>query len=41
MQRYWRGANTAARHAGLNSAVGNEVFGRSLLGVDERIGGLV
>jgi len=40
MQRYWRDANTAARHAGLNSTVGYETFGKSLLGVEERIGGI-
>jgi alkylation response protein AidB-like acyl-CoA dehydrogenase len=37
IQRYWRDANTAARHAGLNAAVGYEVFGKALLGVEERI----
>jgi alkylation response protein AidB-like acyl-CoA dehydrogenase len=41
MQRYWRDANTAARHAGLNATVGYETYGKSLLGVEERIGGLV
>jgi 3-hydroxy-9,10-secoandrosta-1,3,5(10)-triene-9,17-dione monooxygenase len=37
MQQYWRDANTAARHAGLNATVGYEIFGKSLLGVQERI----
>jgi hypothetical protein len=41
MQQYWRDANTAARHAGLNATVGLEVFGKSLLGVPERITALV
>jgi 3-hydroxy-9,10-secoandrosta-1,3,5(10)-triene-9,17-dione monooxygenase len=41
MQQYWRDANTAARHAGLNATVGLEVFGKSLLGVPERITTLV
>lgn len=41
MQRYWRDANTAARHAHLNPAVGYEVFGKSLLGAEERISDLV
>jgi alkylation response protein AidB-like acyl-CoA dehydrogenase len=41
MQQYWRDANTAARHAGLNATVGYETYGKSLLGVEERIGGLV
>ena len=37
MQRYWRDANIAARHAGLNAVVGYEILGRALLGVDEEI----
>lgn len=37
LQRYWRDANTAARHAGLNFAVATEVHGKSLLGVEEII----
>jgi 3-hydroxy-9,10-secoandrosta-1,3,5(10)-triene-9,17-dione monooxygenase len=37
MQQYWRDANTAARHAGLNEFIGYEVFGKALLGVPERI----
>lgn len=37
VQRYWRDANTAARHAGLNAVVGYEVLGKVLLGVEERI----
>lgn len=37
MQHYWRDANTAARHAGLNAAIGYEVLGKALLGVEERI----
>jgi hypothetical protein len=37
----WRDANTAARHAGLNSAIGYQVFGKSLLGVEERVSGTV
>jgi alkylation response protein AidB-like acyl-CoA dehydrogenase len=41
MQQYWRDANTAARHAGLNSMVGYEIFGKALLGVDERISPMV
>jgi alkylation response protein AidB-like acyl-CoA dehydrogenase len=41
MQQYWRDANTAARHAGLNATIGLEVFGKSLLGVPERITTLV
>jgi 3-hydroxy-9,10-secoandrosta-1,3,5(10)-triene-9,17-dione monooxygenase len=41
MQQYWRDANTAARHAGLNATVGLEVFGKSLLRVPERITTLV
>ncbi|MER7811921.1 acyl-CoA dehydrogenase family protein [Streptomyces sp900116325] len=37
LQRIWRDASTAARHAGLVPAVGLEVYGKSLLGVDERV----
>jgi 3-hydroxy-9,10-secoandrosta-1,3,5(10)-triene-9,17-dione monooxygenase len=36
LQRYWRDANTAARHAGLY-----EVLGKSLLGIDEQISPMV
>jgi 3-hydroxy-9,10-secoandrosta-1,3,5(10)-triene-9,17-dione monooxygenase len=35
-QRIWRDANTAARHAGLVPAVGYEVYGKTLLGNEER-----
>ena len=41
MQQYWRDANIAARHAALNSYVGYEIFGKSLLGVPERLSPLV
>lgn len=41
MQQYWRDANVAARHAALNSYVGYEIYGKSLLGVSERIAELV
>ena len=41
LQRYWRDANTAARHAGLYEAVGYEVFGKSMLGIDEQISPMV
>ncbi|CAM5520743.1 acyl-CoA dehydrogenase family protein [Streptomyces aurantiogriseus] len=37
LQRIWRDANTAARHAGLVPAVGLEVYGKSLLGISERV----
>lgn len=37
LQRYWRDANIAVRHAGFNLAVGYEVLGKSLLGIEERI----
>ncbi|CAM5464942.1 acyl-CoA dehydrogenase family protein [Streptomyces aurantiogriseus] len=37
LQRIWRDANTAARHAGLVPAVGLEVHGKSLLGIGERV----
>lgn len=41
MQQYWRDANVAAHHAALNSYVGYEIYGKSLLGVPERIAPLV
>lgn len=41
LQQYWRDANTAARHAGLNSMVGYEIFGKDLLGIDEPISPMV
>jgi 3-hydroxy-9,10-secoandrosta-1,3,5(10)-triene-9,17-dione monooxygenase len=41
MQQYWRDANIAARHASLNSYVGYEIYGKSLLGAPERISPLV
>ncbi len=33
MQRIWRDANTAGRHAVVNSLVNQEVFGKALLGI--------
>jgi alkylation response protein AidB-like acyl-CoA dehydrogenase len=41
MQRYWRDANTAARHAGLNYSVAAEVYGKDLLGIEEAISPMV
>jgi 3-hydroxy-9,10-secoandrosta-1,3,5(10)-triene-9,17-dione monooxygenase len=41
MQQIWRDANTAARHAGLNAAVGYEVYGKALLDIDERITAMI
>ncbi|MFF2996573.1 acyl-CoA dehydrogenase family protein [Streptomyces sp. NPDC057950] len=37
LQRIWRDANTAARHAGLVPLVGLEVYGKTLLGVNDRV----
>jgi 3-hydroxy-9,10-secoandrosta-1,3,5(10)-triene-9,17-dione monooxygenase len=37
LQQYWRDANTLARHAGLQATVGYEVYGKSMLGISERI----
>ncbi|WP_431962729.1 acyl-CoA dehydrogenase family protein [Actinacidiphila sp. bgisy160] len=37
LQRIWRDANTAARHAGLVPAVGLEVYGKSMLGIADRV----
>jgi 3-hydroxy-9,10-secoandrosta-1,3,5(10)-triene-9,17-dione monooxygenase len=41
LQQYWRDANTAARHAGLNSVVGYEILGKDLLGIEEPISPMV
>ncbi|WP_059005707.1 acyl-CoA dehydrogenase family protein [Streptomyces specialis] len=41
LQRIWRDANTAARHAVAAPMVGMEVYGKALLGVEERITPLV
>lgn len=41
MQQYWRDANVGARHAALNAYVGYEIYGKSMLGVPERIAPLV
>jgi 3-hydroxy-9,10-secoandrosta-1,3,5(10)-triene-9,17-dione monooxygenase len=37
LQQYWRDANIAARHAGLQATVGYEAYGKSMLGMTERI----
>ena len=37
LQRIWRDLETASRHAILNPDVGQEVYGKTLLGVEERI----
>ncbi len=37
LQRIWRDAGVAARHAGLVPAVGLEVYGKSLLGISDRV----
>ncbi|MFD0056937.1 acyl-CoA dehydrogenase family protein [Streptomyces sp. NPDC127168] len=34
LQRIWRDANVAARHAGLTPAVGYEAYGKALLGIE-------
>lgn len=41
MQRWWRDANTAARHAVALPAVGFEVYGKALLGVENTVTRLV
>ncbi len=41
MQRWWRDANTAARHAIALPAVANEIYGKALLGVSNTVSGLV
>lgn len=37
LQRIWRDANVAARHAVIQPAVGKEAYGKALLGIDEKI----
>lgn len=41
MQRWWRDSNTAARHAVVLPAVGREVYGKALLGVENTVSPLV
>jgi alkylation response protein AidB-like acyl-CoA dehydrogenase len=41
LQRMWRDANVAARHAVVSPTIGFEVYGKALLGVDEKITPLV
>ncbi|HET7665760.1 MAG TPA: acyl-CoA dehydrogenase family protein [Mycobacterium sp.] len=41
MNQYWRDANTAARHAGLNAFVGYEVYGKALLDIPDRVTAMV
>lgn len=41
LQRIWRDSNVAARHAVVSPAIGYEVYGKALLGVDEKITPLV
>lgn len=41
LQQIWRDANTAARHAGIHAQIGYEVYGKSLLSVEERISPVV
>jgi alkylation response protein AidB-like acyl-CoA dehydrogenase len=41
LQRIWRDSNTAARHAVISPTVGYEVYGKALLGVEEKITPLV
>lgn len=41
MQQYWRDANTAARHGSFNAVVGFEIYGKALMGLQERISAMV
>jgi alkylation response protein AidB-like acyl-CoA dehydrogenase len=41
LQRIWRDANVAARHAVVSPTIGFEVYGKALLGVEEKITPLV
>lgn len=37
LQRVWRDAHMAARHAVVQPSIGKEIYGKALLGVDEKI----
>jgi hypothetical protein len=41
MQLYWRDVNTGARRSSLSATVGCAVYGKALLGNDERMDLLV
>ncbi|MEJ2862186.1 acyl-CoA dehydrogenase family protein [Actinomycetospora flava] len=41
LQRIWRDSETASRHAVVNPAISGEVYGRSLLGIQEGVTALV
>jgi len=41
LQRIWRDSNVAARHAVVSPTIGYEVYGKALLGVEEKITPLV
>lgn len=41
LQRIWRDAAVAARHAGIAPAVGYEAYGKALLGIEEKITPLI
>ena len=41
MQRIWRDSNVAARHAIVSPAVGYEIYGKALVGNEEKITPLV
>ena len=41
MQRIWRDSNTAARHAIVLQPVGEEIYGKALLGVENTVTPLV
>lgn len=41
LQRIWRDANVAARHAVVQPSIGKEVYGKALLGVDEKVSPMV
>jgi hypothetical protein len=41
MQRWWRDSNTAARHAIVLPAIGAELYGKALLGLENTVTPLV
>ncbi|WP_258017562.1 acyl-CoA dehydrogenase family protein [Streptomyces noursei] len=41
LQRIWRDLGTGSRHAMINPAIANEIYGRSLLGIEEQVTPLI
>ena len=41
LQRHWRDLETAARHPGINTGLGREIYGRALVGIKEPVSYLI